>query len=86
MLAAARDAVSNAALLLLLDLADWEALELLDSEAALDALEAFAAREAVALELFAADAFSVSFVVPEIAVDEFVVELLADAPFDASAV
>jgi hypothetical protein len=51
----------------------------------LDDLEAFAAREAVALELFAADALRVPFVVPVFAVDELDVELLADAPFDASA-
>jgi hypothetical protein len=82
----ARAALSCDALLLLLDFADWEALMLAELEAELDDFEAFAAREAVALEFFAADAFRVLFVVPEFAVDEFEVELLADAPFDASAV
>jgi hypothetical protein len=58
---------------------------LAELEAELDALEEFAARDAVELELFAADAVRLSLVVPEFAVDELVVELLADAPFDASA-
>jgi hypothetical protein len=55
-------------------------------EAELDALDEFAAREAVALEFLAADAFRLPLVLPEIAVDVFAVELLAEAPFDASAV
>jgi hypothetical protein len=85
-LVAVRAALSCDALLLLLDLAELEALLLAELEAALDALEAFAAREAVALELFAADALRVELEVPEFAVEEFEVELLAAAPFDASAV
>jgi len=37
------------------------------------------------LEVFSADAVRLPFVVPVFAVDELDVELLADAPFDASA-
>jgi hypothetical protein len=40
-------ALSCDALLLLLDFADWDALLLAELEAALDDLEAFAARDAV---------------------------------------
>lgn len=65
-LVAVRAVFRLAALLLLLDLADWAALLL--------------------LAVFSAAALREAFVVPVFAVDELEVELLADAPLDASAV
>ena len=73
------------ALLALLDFADWEAAVMLELEAALDDLDAFAAKVADEFAVFAALAFRVALVVPVSAVDVFEVELLAEAPFDASA-
>jgi len=55
-------------------------------EAALADLDAFAVNPEVELEFSEADRLAVLFAVPEIAFDEFEVELLADPPLLAFAV
>lgn len=76
-------AVSCDALLLLLDLACCEASVSPELEAELADLDAFAANVAFELALSASVELFVLFVVPEIAVAPFEVELLAEAPFVA---
>ena len=79
------EAVSCDALLLLLDIACCEASISPELEAALADLDVFAAKEAFELALSASVELFVLFMVPEVAVAPFEVELLAEAPFDASA-
>lgn len=86
LLALLEEAVSCDALLLLLDFAYCEASVSPELEAALADLDEFAAKADFELALSASVELFVLFMVPEFAVAPFEVELLAEAPFEASAV
>lgn len=86
LLALLEEVVSCDALLLLFDFAYCEASVSPELEAALADLDEFAAKADFEFALSASVELFVLFIVPEFAVAPFEVELLAEAPFEASAV